>query len=65
MAIEDANKKMRLTETSLQEKDQRIGELDRLIQRMENVRTSLKSFSKYKGTGVLEVFISHFSHFAK
>ncbi|XP_058012104.1 myocardial zonula adherens protein isoform X1 [Ahaetulla prasina] len=42
MAIEDANKKMRLTETSLQEKDQRIGELDRLIQRMENERHQLQ-----------------------
>ncbi|ETE73034.1 GRINL1A complex locus protein 1, partial [Ophiophagus hannah] len=41
-AIEDANKKMRLTETSLQEKDQRIGELDRLIQRMENERHQLQ-----------------------
>ncbi|XP_007439009.1 myocardial zonula adherens protein, partial [Python bivittatus] len=42
MAIEEANKKMRLTETSLQEKDQRIGELDRLIQRMEDERHQLQ-----------------------
>ncbi|XP_062998693.1 myocardial zonula adherens protein [Elgaria multicarinata webbii] len=41
-AIEDANKKMRLTETSLQEKDQRIGELDRFIQRMEEERHQLQ-----------------------
>ncbi|NXY01191.1 MYZAP protein, partial [Pteruthius melanotis] len=34
-AIEEANKKMQITETSIQEKDQRIGELDRLIERME------------------------------
>ncbi|XP_063169908.1 myocardial zonula adherens protein [Candoia aspera] len=42
IAIEDANKKMKLTETSLQEKDQRIGELDRLIQRMEDERHQLQ-----------------------
>jgi len=36
-AIEEANKKMEITETSIQEKDQRIGELDRLIERMEEV----------------------------
>ncbi|GAB0194069.1 myocardial zonula adherens protein [Grus japonensis] len=36
-AIEEANKKMQITETSIQEKDQRIGELDRLIERMEEV----------------------------
>uniref|UniRef100_A0A8C6Y5L4 Myocardial zonula adherens protein n=1 Tax=Naja naja TaxID=35670 RepID=A0A8C6Y5L4_NAJNA len=48
-AIEDANKKMRLTETSLQEKDQRIGELDRLIQRMENERHQLqKQLKEYE-----------------
>ncbi|XP_039195924.1 myocardial zonula adherens protein isoform X1 [Crotalus tigris] len=41
-AIEDANKEMRVTETSLQEKDQRIGELDRLIQRMEDERHQLQ-----------------------
>lgn len=28
---------MQITETSIQEKDQRIGELDRLIERMEEV----------------------------
>lgn len=36
-AIEEANKKMRAAEISLEEKDQRIGELDRLIERMEKV----------------------------
>ena len=36
-AIEEANKKMQVAETSLEEKDQRIGELDRLIERMEKV----------------------------
>lgn len=36
-AIEESNKKMQITETSIQEKDQRIGELDRLIERMEEV----------------------------
>lgn len=36
-AIEEANKKMRVAEISLEEKDQRIGELDRLIERMEKV----------------------------
>ncbi|KAJ6664370.1 hypothetical protein lerEdw1_008589 [Lerista edwardsae] len=41
-AIEEANKKMRLTEMSLQEKDQRIGELDRFIQRMEEERHQLQ-----------------------
>ncbi|KAM3828086.1 myocardial zonula adherens protein isoform 3-T3 [Vipera latastei] len=41
-AIEDANKEMRVTETSLQEKDQRIGELDRLIRRMEDERHQLQ-----------------------
>lgn len=34
-AIEEANKKMQAAEISLEEKDQRIGELDRLIERME------------------------------
>uniref|UniRef100_A0A8D2QA94 Myocardial zonula adherens protein n=1 Tax=Zonotrichia albicollis TaxID=44394 RepID=A0A8D2QA94_ZONAL len=41
-AIEEANKKMQVTETSIQEKDQRIGELDRLIERMEEERHQLK-----------------------
>ncbi|XP_059337823.1 myocardial zonula adherens protein isoform X3 [Ammospiza nelsoni] len=41
-AIEEANKKMQITETSIQEKDQRIGELDRLIERMEEERHQLK-----------------------
>ncbi|KAH0619775.1 hypothetical protein JD844_014033 [Phrynosoma platyrhinos] len=41
-AIEDANKKMKLSETSLQEKDRRIGELDRFIQRMEEERHHLQ-----------------------
>uniref|UniRef100_A0ACB8E4Q6 Uncharacterized protein n=1 Tax=Sphaerodactylus townsendi TaxID=933632 RepID=A0ACB8E4Q6_9SAUR len=41
-AIEEANKRMRLTETSLQEKDQRIGELDQFIQRMEEERHQLQ-----------------------
>ncbi|XP_053128508.1 myocardial zonula adherens protein isoform X1 [Hemicordylus capensis] len=41
-AIEDANKRMRLTEMSLQEKDQRIGELDLFIQRMEEERHQLQ-----------------------
>uniref|UniRef100_A0A8D1GV62 Myocardial zonula adherens protein n=1 Tax=Sus scrofa TaxID=9823 RepID=A0A8D1GV62_PIG len=36
-AIEEANKKMQAAEISLEEKDQRIGELDRLIERMEKV----------------------------
>ncbi|XP_015264649.1 PREDICTED: LOW QUALITY PROTEIN: myocardial zonula adherens protein-like [Gekko japonicus] len=41
-AIEDANKRMRLTETSLQEKDQKIGDLDQFIQRMEEERHQLQ-----------------------
>ncbi|XP_053933712.1 myocardial zonula adherens protein isoform X4 [Cuculus canorus] len=41
-AIEEANKKMQVTETSIQEKDQRIGELDRLIERMEEERHQLQ-----------------------
>uniref|UniRef100_A0A8B9GMY4 Myocardial zonula adherens protein n=1 Tax=Amazona collaria TaxID=241587 RepID=A0A8B9GMY4_9PSIT len=41
-AIEEANKKMQITETSIQEKDQRIGELDRLIARMEEERHQLQ-----------------------
>ncbi|XP_027544137.1 myocardial zonula adherens protein-like isoform X3 [Neopelma chrysocephalum] len=41
-AIEEANKKMQITETSIQEKDQRIGELDRLIERMEVERQQLQ-----------------------
>ncbi|XP_072838277.2 myocardial zonula adherens protein isoform X2 [Pogona vitticeps] len=41
-AIEEANKKMKLTEMSLQEKDQRIGELDRFIRRMEEERRHLQ-----------------------
>ncbi|KAF7241600.1 Myocardial zonula adherens protein, partial [Varanus komodoensis] len=42
LAIEEANKKMRLTETSLKEKDRRIGELDRFIERMEEERLHLQ-----------------------
>ncbi|XP_072201803.1 myocardial zonula adherens protein isoform X2 [Excalfactoria chinensis] len=41
-AIEESNKKMQITETSIQEKDQRIGELDRLIERMEEERHQLQ-----------------------
>ncbi|XP_014636247.1 PREDICTED: myocardial zonula adherens protein isoform X2 [Ceratotherium simum simum] len=41
-AIEEANKKMQAAEISLQEKDQRIGELDRLIERMEKERHQLQ-----------------------
>nr|XP_044620748.1 myocardial zonula adherens protein isoform X2 [Equus asinus] len=41
-AIEEANKKMRAAEISLEEKDQRIGELDRLIERMEKERHQLQ-----------------------
>ncbi|XP_051484974.1 myocardial zonula adherens protein isoform X3 [Apus apus] len=41
-AIEEANKKMQITETSIQEKDQRIGELDRLIECMEEERHQLQ-----------------------
>ncbi|XP_059570714.1 myocardial zonula adherens protein [Alligator mississippiensis] len=41
-AIEEANKKMQITEISIQEKDQRIGELDRFIQRMEEERHQLQ-----------------------
>ncbi|XP_049761285.1 myocardial zonula adherens protein isoform X3 [Elephas maximus indicus] len=41
-AIEEANKKMHATEISLEEKDQRIGELDRLIERMEKERHQLQ-----------------------
>ncbi|XP_066491228.1 myocardial zonula adherens protein isoform X1 [Tiliqua scincoides] len=49
IAIEEANKKMRLTEMSLQEKDQRIGELDRFIQRMEEERHQLqKQLTEYE-----------------
>lgn len=40
-AIEEANKKMQAAEISLEEKDQRIGELDRLIERMEKVGHSI------------------------
>lgn len=36
-AIEEANKKMQAAEISLEEKDQRIGELDRLIECMGKV----------------------------
>jgi len=36
-AIEESNKKMQITETSIKEKDQRICEMDRLIERMEEV----------------------------
>ncbi|XP_075388455.1 myocardial zonula adherens protein [Tenrec ecaudatus] len=41
-AIEEANKKMHMAEISLEEKDQRIGELDRLIERMEKERHQLQ-----------------------
>uniref|UniRef100_A0ABK0M1C9 Myocardial zonula adherens protein n=1 Tax=Rattus norvegicus TaxID=10116 RepID=A0ABK0M1C9_RAT len=41
-AIEEANKKMEAAELSLEEKDQRIGELDRLIERMEKERHQLQ-----------------------
>ncbi|EMP38984.1 GRINL1A complex locus protein 1 [Chelonia mydas] len=41
-AIEEANKKMQITETSIQDKDERIGELDRFIQRMEEERHQLQ-----------------------
>ncbi|NXJ11665.1 MYZAP protein, partial [Odontophorus gujanensis] len=41
-AIEESNKKMQITETTIQEKDQRIGELDRLIERMEEERQQLQ-----------------------
>ncbi|KAG8505278.1 Myocardial zonula adherens protein, partial [Galemys pyrenaicus] len=41
-AIEEANRKMHAAEISLEEKDQRIGELDRLIERMEKERHQLQ-----------------------
>ncbi|XP_074222292.1 myocardial zonula adherens protein isoform X1 [Camelus bactrianus] len=41
-AIDEANKKMQAAEISLEEKDQRIGELDRLIERMEKERHQLQ-----------------------
>ncbi|XP_057578469.1 myocardial zonula adherens protein isoform X2 [Hippopotamus amphibius kiboko] len=41
-AMEEANKKMQAAEISLEEKDQRIGELDRLIERMEKERHQLQ-----------------------
>ncbi|XP_064312577.1 myocardial zonula adherens protein isoform X2 [Phalacrocorax carbo] len=41
-AIEEANRKMQITETSIQEKDQRIGDLDQLIERMEEERHQLQ-----------------------
>ncbi|XP_036591634.1 myocardial zonula adherens protein [Trichosurus vulpecula] len=41
-AIEEANIKMQVAETSLEERDQRIGELDRLIERMEKERQQLQ-----------------------
>ncbi|XP_021092823.1 myocardial zonula adherens protein isoform X2 [Heterocephalus glaber] len=41
-AIEEANKKMQAAEISLEEKDQKIGELDRLIERMEKERHQLQ-----------------------
>ncbi|KAM9183781.1 myocardial zonula adherens protein [Dugong dugon] len=41
-ALEEANKKMHATEISLEEKDQRIGELDRLIELMEKERHQLQ-----------------------
>ncbi|XP_062819493.1 myocardial zonula adherens protein [Anolis carolinensis] len=48
-AIEDANRRMKLSETSLREKDQRIGELDRFIQRMEEERHHLqKQLTEYE-----------------
>ncbi|XP_055986744.1 myocardial zonula adherens protein [Sorex fumeus] len=40
--IEEANKKMQAAEISLKEKDQRIGELDRLIECMEKERHQLQ-----------------------
>lgn len=48
-AIEEANKKMQITETSIQEKDQRIGELDRLIERMEEVWELVDLIAVFKG----------------
>uniref|UniRef100_A0A8C6S5J3 Myocardial zonula adherens protein n=1 Tax=Nannospalax galili TaxID=1026970 RepID=A0A8C6S5J3_NANGA len=41
-AIEEANKKMEAAEISLEERDQKIGELDRLIERMEKERHQLQ-----------------------
>uniref|UniRef100_A0A8C2V3E7 Myocardial zonula adherens protein n=2 Tax=Chinchilla lanigera TaxID=34839 RepID=A0A8C2V3E7_CHILA len=41
-AVEEANKKMQAAEISLEEKDQKIGELDRLIERMEKERHQLQ-----------------------
>ncbi|KAM5293115.1 myocardial zonula adherens protein isoform 2-T2 [Ctenodactylus gundi] len=41
-AVEEANRKMQAAEISLEEKDQRIGELDRLIERMEKERHQLQ-----------------------
>ncbi|XP_068954244.1 myocardial zonula adherens protein isoform X1 [Petaurus breviceps papuanus] len=41
-AFEEANIKMQAAETSLEERDQRIGELDRLIERMEKERQQLQ-----------------------
>ncbi|XP_006141846.1 myocardial zonula adherens protein isoform X2 [Tupaia chinensis] len=41
-AIEEANKKMQAAEISLEEKDQRIGELDKLIECMEKERHQLQ-----------------------
>lgn len=43
--IEEANKKMQAAEVSLEEKDQRIGELDRLIERMEKVTDTAPIYS--------------------
>lgn len=43
--IEEANKKMQAAEISLEEKDQRIGELDRLIERMEKVTDTAPVYS--------------------
>uniref|UniRef100_A0A8D1KSR4 Myocardial zonula adherens protein n=1 Tax=Sus scrofa TaxID=9823 RepID=A0A8D1KSR4_PIG len=49
-AIEEANKKMQAAEISLEEKDQRIGELDRLIERMEKERKEKKGQRKDHGS---------------
>lgn len=45
--IEEANKKMQAAEISLEEKDQRIGELDRLIERMEKVTDTASVYSAH------------------
>ncbi|XP_034850065.1 myocardial zonula adherens protein isoform X3 [Mirounga angustirostris] len=53
-AIEEANKKMEVAEISLEEKDQRIGELDRLIERMEKIE-SLKKKVQQKQLLILQL----------